>query len=152
MISHKCYSNPHVLMMRSKASKNSSRGFQASSEINFLLSARKSLSTSSQIFDVIFVPKNFGQLNTQMDGRADAGRRPDRGEHRQLAWADSVGHGGVSASAFPVGVLTFCKTTRTTVKIPSISSRPSPPSTPTFGIAGFMLRSLVLVTWSLISH
>ena len=41
MISYKCYSNPHVLMMRSNASKNSSRGFQVSSEISFLISVQK---------------------------------------------------------------------------------------------------------------
>ena len=48
MISHKCYSNPHVLMMWSKASKDSSRGFQVSSEINFLISVRKAFPTSGQ--------------------------------------------------------------------------------------------------------
>ena len=37
-----------MLMMRSNASKDSSCGFQASSEINFLISARKSLSISGQ--------------------------------------------------------------------------------------------------------
>ena len=52
MISHKYYSNPHVLMMRLKASKNSSRGFQVSSEINFLISVRKTLPTSGQTVDV----------------------------------------------------------------------------------------------------
>ena len=54
MISHKCYINPHVLMMRSKVSKDLSRGFQASSENSFLISARKSLPTFSQTFNVIF--------------------------------------------------------------------------------------------------
>jgi len=52
MISHKYYSNSHVLMMRSKASKDSSRGFQVSSEINFLISVRKILPTSGQSADV----------------------------------------------------------------------------------------------------
>jgi len=35
-------------MMRSKASKDSSRGFQVSSEINFLISVRKAHPTSGQ--------------------------------------------------------------------------------------------------------
>ena len=48
MFNHKCYSNPHVLMMRSKASKDSSRGFQESSEISFLISAQNALPTSGQ--------------------------------------------------------------------------------------------------------
>ena len=37
MISHKCYSNSYV----TKGSKDSSRGFQASSEISFLISTKK---------------------------------------------------------------------------------------------------------------
>ena len=53
MISYKCYSNPHVLMTRSNASKDSSRGFQVSSEISFSISARKILPTSGQTIDVI---------------------------------------------------------------------------------------------------
>ena len=52
MISHKCYSNPHVLIMRSKSSKDSSRGFQVSSEISFLISVRKTLPTSGQTVNV----------------------------------------------------------------------------------------------------
>ena len=52
MISHKCYSNPLVLIMRSKASKDSSRGFQANSEISFLISVRKILPTSCQTVDL----------------------------------------------------------------------------------------------------
>ena len=44
-------------MMRSKASKNSSRGFQVSSEISFLISVRKILPTSGQTVDV--TPKKF---------------------------------------------------------------------------------------------
>ena len=64
MISHKCYSNPHVLMMRSKASKDSSRSFQTSSEISFLISARKSLLTSGQTFDVTFVKKTLKKPGT----------------------------------------------------------------------------------------
>ena len=59
MISHKWYSNPHMLIIQSKASKDSSRGFQVSSEINFLISARKTLPTSGQIIDVTFEPKIF---------------------------------------------------------------------------------------------
>ena len=39
-------------MMRSKASKDSSRGFQASSEINFLISVRKTLPTFGQSLDL----------------------------------------------------------------------------------------------------
>ena len=39
-------------MMRSKASKDSSRGFQVSSEISFLISVRKVLPTSDQIVDL----------------------------------------------------------------------------------------------------
>ena len=46
-------------MMRSKASKDSSRGFQVSSEISFLISTRKALSTSDQTIDVIFEQKIF---------------------------------------------------------------------------------------------
>jgi len=61
MISHKCYSNSHVLMMRSKASKDSSRGFQVSSEISFLISVRKTLPTSGQTIDV--TSKNFHVWN-----------------------------------------------------------------------------------------
>ena len=57
MISHKCYSNPHVLMMRSKVSKDSSRGFHMSSKISFLISVRKILPTSGQTVDV--QTKNF---------------------------------------------------------------------------------------------
>ena len=38
-------------MMRSKTSKDSSRGFQVSSEINFLISVRKALSISGQTID-----------------------------------------------------------------------------------------------------
>ena len=41
-------------MMRSKASKDSSRGFQTNSEITFLINARKTLPTSGQTVDVIF--------------------------------------------------------------------------------------------------
>ena len=44
-------------MMRSKASKDSSRGFQASSDINFLINARKALPTSSQTIDMTFEKK-----------------------------------------------------------------------------------------------
>jgi len=46
IISHKCYSNLHVLMTRSKTSKDSFRGFQMSSEISFLISIRKTFPTS----------------------------------------------------------------------------------------------------------
>ena len=46
-------------MMRSKASKDLSRGFQASSEISFLISAWKALPTSGQTIDVTFEPKFF---------------------------------------------------------------------------------------------
>jgi len=46
-------------MTQSKASKDSSRGFQVSSEISFSISARKALPTSGQIIDVIFDPKIF---------------------------------------------------------------------------------------------
>ena len=44
-------------MMRLKASKDSSRGFQTSSEISFLINARNSFLTSSQTFDVNFIQK-----------------------------------------------------------------------------------------------
>ena len=43
--------------MRSKTSKDSSRSFQASSEISFSISLRKSLPISDQIFDVTFIQK-----------------------------------------------------------------------------------------------
>ena len=39
-------------MMRSKVSKDSSRGFQVNSEISFLISVRKTLPTSSQSLDL----------------------------------------------------------------------------------------------------
>ena len=39
--------------------KDSSRGFQVSSEISFLISARKTLPTSGQTIDVTFEPKIF---------------------------------------------------------------------------------------------
>ena len=63
MISHKCYSNPHVLMTRSKASKDSSRGFQVSSEISFLISVRKVLPTSGQSADLTSKIFWMGELN-----------------------------------------------------------------------------------------
>ena len=44
-------------MMRSNASKDSSRSFQMSSEISFLISVRKTLLTSDQTVDV--TPKIF---------------------------------------------------------------------------------------------
>ena len=44
-------------MMRSKASQDSSRGFQVSSEISFLISVRKALPTSRQMVDL--TSKNF---------------------------------------------------------------------------------------------
>jgi len=46
-------------MMQSKASKDLFRGFQASFEISFLISARKILSTSGQTIDAIFEQKIF---------------------------------------------------------------------------------------------
>ena len=46
-----------MLMIRSKASKDSSRGFQVSSEISFLISVQKTLPTFDQTVDV--TPKNF---------------------------------------------------------------------------------------------
>ena len=46
-------------MMRSNASKDSSRGFQASSEISFLISTQKALPTSDQTIDVTFESKIF---------------------------------------------------------------------------------------------
>ena len=46
-------------MMRSNASKDSSRDFQVSSEISFLISARKAFPTSGQTIDVTFDPKIF---------------------------------------------------------------------------------------------
>jgi len=61
MINHKFHSNPYVVMMRSKVSKDSSRGFQASSEISFLISTRKALPTSDQTIDVTFEPKFFAK-------------------------------------------------------------------------------------------
>ena len=48
-----------MLMTRSKTSKDSFRGFQVSSEISFLISARKALPTSGQTIDVTFEPKIF---------------------------------------------------------------------------------------------
>jgi len=44
-------------MMRSNASKDSSRGFQVSSEISFLISVRKVLQTSGETVDV--TPNKF---------------------------------------------------------------------------------------------
>ena len=41
-----------MLMMRSKASKDLSRGLQVSSEISFLISVRKILPTSGQTVDL----------------------------------------------------------------------------------------------------
>ena len=52
-------------MMRLKASKDSSHGFQVSSEINFLISIHKDLSTSGQTITV--TSKNF-ELNGPSDG------------------------------------------------------------------------------------
>ena len=46
-------------MMRSKASKDSSRGFQVSSEISFLISVRKTLPTSGQTLNIDVTTKNF---------------------------------------------------------------------------------------------
>ena len=46
-------------MMRSKISKKSSRDFQVSSEISFLISVWKIFPTSDQIIDVTFKPKIF---------------------------------------------------------------------------------------------
>ena len=57
MISHKYYSNPHVLIMRSNASKDSSHSFQVSSEISFLITVRKTLPISGQTVDL--TSKNF---------------------------------------------------------------------------------------------
>ena len=80
MISHKCYSNPHVLMMRSKASKDSSRGFQVSSKISFLINVRKVFPTSGQTVNVtlkkILVwelngPIMYQQYNTSNLNRSD---------------------------------------------------------------------------------
>ena len=62
MISHKCYSNPLVLMMRLKALKDSSRGFEVSSEISFLINVQKTLPISGQIINVTS-KKNYLQLN-----------------------------------------------------------------------------------------
>ena len=44
-------------MMRSKTSKDSSRSFQVSSEISFLISVRKTLLISDQTIDVTFKSK-----------------------------------------------------------------------------------------------
>ena len=74
MISHKCYSNPQVLMMRSKVSKNSSRDFQVSSEINFLISVRKTLPTSVQTVDLASKKFWFG-TNPQMGSLSKQKRR-----------------------------------------------------------------------------
>ena len=49
-------------MMRSKASKDSSRGFQTNSEITFLINAQKILPMSGQTVDVIFELKIFTNL------------------------------------------------------------------------------------------
>ena len=50
-------------MMRSKASKDSSRGFQVSSEISFLISVRKTLPTSGQTVDLTSKIFSFLELN-----------------------------------------------------------------------------------------
>ena len=52
-------------MIRSKTLKDSSRGFQASSEISFLISVRKTLPISGQTLNTDVTPKNFcfWQLN-----------------------------------------------------------------------------------------
>ena len=44
-------------MMRSKTSKDPSRGFLVSSEISFLISVRKALPTSGQTIDVTLIQK-----------------------------------------------------------------------------------------------
>ena len=73
---------PHVLMTRSKASKDSSRGFQVSSEISFLISARKAIPTSGQTIVVTFDPKIFTnntpqwRLRHRMDYYAHVSRLP----------------------------------------------------------------------------
>ena len=53
-------------MMRSKTSKDSSRGFQVSFEISFLISVRKDLLTSGQTVDLTINKKKFG-LGTKRD-------------------------------------------------------------------------------------
>ena len=50
-------------MMQSKASKDSSRGFQVSSEISFLISVRKTLPTSGQTVDLTSKFFSFLELN-----------------------------------------------------------------------------------------
>ena len=101
MISHKCYSNPHVLMMRSKASKDSSRGFQVSSEISFLISVRKTLPTSGQT--LTWHPKIFwfGHLNVFcfvcMIGYCRQVSGPNIGH---LQWSNGVLANGVAASQY----------------------------------------------------
>ena len=69
-------------MMQSKASKDLSRGFQTSSEINFLISARKALPTSSQTIDVTFESKILWELGwptgCQMRDSHDSYAAPSR--------------------------------------------------------------------------
>ena len=58
-------------MIRSKASKDSSRGFQISFEISFLISVRKTLSTSGQIVDVTLIIFFVWELNGPLAGESD---------------------------------------------------------------------------------
>ena len=54
-------------MMRSESSKDSSRSFQVSSEISFLISVRKILPTSSQTIDVTLKKILVWELNGYSD-------------------------------------------------------------------------------------
>ena len=65
-------------MMRSNASKDSSRGFQVSSKISFLISVRKILLTSGQTVDLtskIFFGLGTKRGESRSEGCADARRR-----------------------------------------------------------------------------
>ena len=87
MISHKCYSNPHVLMTRSKASKNSSRSFQVSSEISFLISVRKA---SRHLVKLLTWHPNFFLFGTKRYSWTSLGQLTllIPAEPVTLSWAD----------------------------------------------------------------
>ena len=91
MISHKCYSNPHVLIIRSNALKDSSRGFYMNSEISFLISVRKTFLISDQIFDVTLKNFSLGTKRT-LCIIVPMGDRTRRKIHNQVGFA-----------SFPIG-------------------------------------------------
>ena len=68
--------------MRSNASKDSSRGLQVSSEINFLISVRKILPTSGQTVDL--TKKIVWELNAPFGfGKKEKKRRVQSTRHAQ---------------------------------------------------------------------